>query len=423
MSDITTSDSSKANVEKRKAEDKSEASTDHRKRRRNRTTQSCLNCHGSKRMCDRKRPSCGRCVKLGLSGICVYEVDDLNQRNVDQDETVHLKERIAELEGFIREFKKKPHPRWADDHPRRSATSSRSSPQPDPMSESSINPSWSSPSPRADDNGSSASSPSSLLLTPPMQGGDPIILSSPPKLSGLQTNNSLSLSSCPPYDVDSLRHVADDFASLLPFSNLGLSSDEGGALERAFAQILQSDAKRASAQEASSTFHQHYSCQCAKSSSVYSVVLELAPHVRRALDALSALPEHQRNRDSCEYFGNLHGLDNSTAAIVKAVSSSLTSSVASLARNASSAPSPVEPQLSSSLLAARNFGAAASFALPFPASVGRATDLGGAPQAQIPHPWSTTGAVRPPTENQQDRFMTWEPPAAAHQEWPRTIQL
>jgi hypothetical protein len=59
---------------------------DHRKRRRNRTTQSCLNCHTSKRkvgicdfyrcpftsmpidnynQCDRKRP-CQRCIQLGL---------------------------------------------------------------------------------------------------------------------------------------------------------------------------------------------------------------------------------------------------------------------------------------------------------------------------------------------------------------------
>ncbi|KAF8207731.1 hypothetical protein K438DRAFT_1814127, partial [Mycena galopus ATCC 62051] len=38
---------------------------DHRKRRRNRTTQSCLNCHTSKRKCDRKRP-CQRCIQLGL---------------------------------------------------------------------------------------------------------------------------------------------------------------------------------------------------------------------------------------------------------------------------------------------------------------------------------------------------------------------
>lgn len=60
--------------------------SDHRKRRRNRTTQSCLNCHTSKRkvrrptplspfnpiltfeassQCDRKRP-CQRCIQLGL---------------------------------------------------------------------------------------------------------------------------------------------------------------------------------------------------------------------------------------------------------------------------------------------------------------------------------------------------------------------
>ncbi|CAK5276530.1 unnamed protein product, partial [Mycena citricolor] len=43
---------------------------DHRKRRRNRTTHSCLHCHTTKRMCDRKRP-CSRCTRLGLTGNCV----------------------------------------------------------------------------------------------------------------------------------------------------------------------------------------------------------------------------------------------------------------------------------------------------------------------------------------------------------------
>ncbi|GJE95936.1 Zn(II)2Cys6 transcription factor [Phanerochaete sordida] len=41
-----------------------------------RTTQSCLNCHTSKRKCDRKRP-CQRCIQLGLVGLCVYEVDSI----------------------------------------------------------------------------------------------------------------------------------------------------------------------------------------------------------------------------------------------------------------------------------------------------------------------------------------------------------
>ncbi|KAG1767792.1 hypothetical protein EDD22DRAFT_819038 [Suillus occidentalis] len=84
---------------------------DHRKRRRNRTTQSCLNCHTSKRMCDRKRP-CGRCTHLGQTSICVYEVDDPSKRTDVQDESSRLRQRVAELEGVIRKLKNKPHSRW-----------------------------------------------------------------------------------------------------------------------------------------------------------------------------------------------------------------------------------------------------------------------------------------------------------------------
>ncbi|TDL25377.1 hypothetical protein BD410DRAFT_889543 [Rickenella mellea] len=49
--------------------------TDHRKSRRNRATQSCLHCHTNKRKCDRKRP-CRRCIQLGMTGLCIYEVED-----------------------------------------------------------------------------------------------------------------------------------------------------------------------------------------------------------------------------------------------------------------------------------------------------------------------------------------------------------
>ncbi|THH05661.1 hypothetical protein EW145_g4633 [Phellinidium pouzarii] len=97
---------------------------DHRKRRRNRTTQSCLNCHTSKRKCDRKR-----CIQLGLTGLCVYEVDDPALRDdPDLDETTRLRNRIAELESLVLSCRNpgralvpyvtmltgKPHPRWAD---------------------------------------------------------------------------------------------------------------------------------------------------------------------------------------------------------------------------------------------------------------------------------------------------------------------
>ncbi|CDO69874.1 hypothetical protein BN946_scf184884.g33 [Trametes cinnabarina] len=72
---------------------------DHRKRRRNRTTQSCLNCHTSKRK----------------TGLCVYEVDDPALRDdPNVDETTRLRNRIAELESLVRELRGKPHPKWAE---------------------------------------------------------------------------------------------------------------------------------------------------------------------------------------------------------------------------------------------------------------------------------------------------------------------
>ncbi|KIY73106.1 hypothetical protein CYLTODRAFT_449311 [Cylindrobasidium torrendii FP15055 ss-10] len=106
---------------------------DHRKKRRNRTTQSCMNCHSAKRMCDRKRPACARCVQLGIvntisvfyrllgltliqSGDCVYEVDDPNQR-AGFDENARLVKRISELETVVRELKHKPHLRRSNTLP------------------------------------------------------------------------------------------------------------------------------------------------------------------------------------------------------------------------------------------------------------------------------------------------------------------
>jgi hypothetical protein len=88
--------------------------TESRKKRRNRTTQSCLNCHTSKRKCDRKRPACLRCIQLGLTGLCVYEVDDPTARDDPNfDEITHCRSRIAELEALVRELRGKPHPQWA----------------------------------------------------------------------------------------------------------------------------------------------------------------------------------------------------------------------------------------------------------------------------------------------------------------------
>ncbi|EMD40229.1 hypothetical protein CERSUDRAFT_92724 [Gelatoporia subvermispora B] len=83
---------------------------DHRKRRRNRTTQSCLNCHTSKR-----KEEALSALHPARTGLCVYEVDDPALRDDPNiDENTRLRNRIAELESLVRELRGKPHPRWAD---------------------------------------------------------------------------------------------------------------------------------------------------------------------------------------------------------------------------------------------------------------------------------------------------------------------
>ncbi|EIW82914.1 hypothetical protein CONPUDRAFT_71584 [Coniophora puteana RWD-64-598 SS2] len=92
---------------------------DHRKRRRNRTTQSCLNCHTSKRMVGSAlgtpKPLLTFFVASSVTGngpVAAAPNLDLNDL---QDESSRLRKRVAELEGVIREvsqLKNKPHPRW-----------------------------------------------------------------------------------------------------------------------------------------------------------------------------------------------------------------------------------------------------------------------------------------------------------------------
>lgn len=92
---------------KMEQDDNDDKVIDHRKRKRNRTIQSCLPCHQNKRKCDRKRP-CSRCTALGLTGQCVYEVDHArNPDDPEQTETEHLRSRIAELEQVVRELRQR----------------------------------------------------------------------------------------------------------------------------------------------------------------------------------------------------------------------------------------------------------------------------------------------------------------------------
>ncbi|WVR06955.1 hypothetical protein IAU60_003991 [Kwoniella sp. DSM 27419] len=94
-------------VETDQGEAEPDEKMDHRKRKRNRTIRSCVPCHNHKRKCDRKRP-CGRCTALGLTGTCVYEIDeqrDLNDPTVAEAD--RLRRRIAELEQVVRELRQK----------------------------------------------------------------------------------------------------------------------------------------------------------------------------------------------------------------------------------------------------------------------------------------------------------------------------
>ncbi|KAL1757566.1 hypothetical protein FB107DRAFT_174141, partial [Schizophyllum commune] len=157
---------------KRVASTETPAEGDHRKKRRNRTTQSCLNCHTSKRMCDRKRPACGRCTQLGLTGHCVYEVDDPAQR-AESDENARLLKRVAELESVIRELKNKPQPRRPRTDSQTSEPCIALDGPPTPLTPSglegrSINGSEASPTPPLSSSPCTAGSPSISSMPSPM---------------------------------------------------------------------------------------------------------------------------------------------------------------------------------------------------------------------------------------------------------------
>ncbi|KAJ7464608.1 hypothetical protein FB451DRAFT_1490159 [Mycena latifolia] len=226
------------------------ADGDHRKRRRNRTTQSCLNCHATKRMCDRKRP-CSRCSQLGISGNCVYEVDDPSRQG-KQDEDARLMNRIAELEGVIRELKNKPRPRWL---------AGSSSPEP----------------------ASSRISPSD---TPPRSGGT----SPPNNIPGWQFPSSpgfgsatsgLNFPSGPSQTVPGSPRPSDSLSSLI--------AAYAGLTDHMFV-------RRGS------------NCGCLNETECYSVVLELSLRLRRAADVLSRSPSHSRSSD-CALNSHIAHLD------------------------------------------------------------------------------------------------------------------
>ncbi|KAH9929515.1 uncharacterized protein BXZ73DRAFT_48132 [Epithele typhae] len=302
------SESSTTASKKRAAasEKRTSGEDDHRRKRRNRPTQSCLNCHTSKRMCDRQRP-CGRCTQLGLTGLCVYEVDNPSHRANAQDEAERLKKRVAELESIIRELKNKPHPRWAHSG-QGPASSEAGSPPHDsdvkagPSTSGSSSPS-SPKSPRAQRRGTS--SPSTQYLEPRALSSavpSPLLTPSPGPHSPVEVY-------MPPGGdpMPSLLTPEYDFSSLLASYHAtgGGPPMDDGFFGDMLHPLLSSTA------ESCSVHSDGEHCGCLHDHASYNTVLELSLRLRRATDILSGYAKHGA-RSECKIHKSITDLDRFT---------------------------------------------------------------------------------------------------------------
>ncbi|KAG1895533.1 uncharacterized protein F5891DRAFT_661841 [Suillus fuscotomentosus] len=312
------------------SESNSTSDGDHRKRRRNRTTQSCLNCHTSKRMCDRKRP-CGRCTQLGLTGLCVYEVDDPSQRTDVQDEGSRLRQRVAELEGVIRELKNKPHPRWvqAGSTPEvefekwHARSQSRSAAEQQPT-EQQTEPQSTSPS-RTDQlvSGPLDESHSSPRLLSPTHARPALTFSQPPvDLANTSASYSpyfSSISSPLSTPSPSIMTPTDEYAQNralivgeqppageFDFASMFVSYPLAGYEDNLGHNNIADDTCRS--KPCYDTFP-HGHCHCLTEGSSYNVVLELSLRLRKAADILSRSAYHHLASNNCTLNQRIMELD------------------------------------------------------------------------------------------------------------------
>ncbi|KAK7692747.1 hypothetical protein QCA50_004380 [Cerrena zonata] len=396
----TTTRRKKASVDavKRSSED------DHRRKRRNRMTQSCLNCHTSKRMCDRKRP-CGRCTQLGLTGLCVYEVDDPNQRNEVPDEQARLQKRVAELESVIRELKNKPHPRWVQNMPPGSDTPSKRSPPTIAIHPADLD------GDSAMRAGSSGSSSPTIELHLP---NDPVPHLSPPSPSNLLSSPSSSRSSgnspspipTPPSPLaltpidghppmhGSIPHGCDLTSLLSPYFE---SSGLNGILDG----LLGCDGTSMSEPCFDQRLHETGGhCGCLHDTKSYNVILELSVRLRRAADILASSPKHSHGSD-CSMHQRISALDKFTTEILANISSPV-ASYPTFSQHQH------QPQMS---YAASSRSSANALTMEPTVS----------PQAlQGVRPWDFRGQSNSyPSPPSEDSFMSWEP-VSRRPDWPQS---
>ncbi|KAH9948548.1 hypothetical protein B0H21DRAFT_777789 [Amylocystis lapponica] len=273
---------------------------DHRRKRRNRTTQSCLNCHTSKRMCDRKRP-CGRCTQLGLTGLCVYEVDDPSQSHESHDEKSRLQKRVAELESVIRELKNKPHPRWTNAGPQVTEGIERGhaspsdctmgavqdvppSPTGSAASQPAFNDSYTSPSQQP-------SAPSQFLIVPDSNISSslsPMNIQYPLSLSPLDTQLPSSIWEHPGSEPD---YNPSTLFSSCQAQTVQMGSDSG-FFDDIFGNFVGYDGDCNNNRIADH-------CGCLNDPASYNVVLELSLRLRKAAELLGQSSRHVSCPSTC----------------------------------------------------------------------------------------------------------------------------
>ncbi|KAI0699555.1 hypothetical protein BC835DRAFT_538584 [Cytidiella melzeri] len=374
------------------------AEDDHRRKRRNRTTQSCVNCHTSKRMCDRKRP-CGRCTQLGLTGLCVYEVDDPSQRADSSDEQLHLQKRVAELESVIRELKNKPHPRWAQTLDKakirlNSEANSATSSPPRSSSEDPVSPSCSSPRIHAH-----STTPSSSA------GASPLLAAG----SSTRSSRSSSLGSPPPNDVPSppglstAEAMPDDSYNLACLLSSVYPNGPGldNGIDNLLDGLIRSENLSISNHNPCLVHHERGHCGCLTDATSYSVVLELSLRLRRAAEVLGHNSKHHPS-SHCLIHQRIADLDRRASEALANVNTTTPTFNPFGPHHATYAPS-----------------------LPSTAS-GR---TGGMTATVAPHSlhasvrsWDFKSASSYPSPPCEDSFMSWDPSRRSN-DWPQSSGL
>lgn len=353
-------------------------------------------------MCDRKKP-CGRCVQLGITGLCVYEVDNPSHRADSEDDGSRLRQRVAELEGVIRQMKNKPHPRWV-----RSAASAELDGNDKPQSSCSESSSSGLSDRLSSEPGEGASTTAALILPlqpsfsvmPPSGTQSPVAHTSgcPTSPSGYYNTPSSFGSSSP------LATPPDELQLSFP----GVASDHTFTPDFDFTSMFMGYANLLSPYEEglqTTTLHQQTECisaqrpggehcGCLTEHSSHQAVLELSIRLRKAADSLRRSTHHHLE-SNCKLNQQIAELDAYAA-----------SALANAQYPSETSPMPSSP---SSRPTSSYSGAAPAFAPHHRSSFSDPLNSGQPHSA--PHSAGSPLSIQSTIQNYNDNFMAWRGPA------------